>query len=297
MKPKPATSVLNENINITQPAELANEILNDLQRSRGGDVEIEDVSRYQVTLRRADGKAPEWTGEVVGPPALLPLKTVHVLAAGTTLAVFDKSNKKLWEATLTHRVPETYELFDEVTASQGFTPCVERDGALYVVDAAVLTSFNLTTGSVNWRVPSVGIERLFFDDKGNLYVNTTTASPESLKYSGQIDITSDTRSMVIKLDPKSGKTLWAMRGYQISHLSGKYIYTLSMNQADDEADNAYATGLEIPSHVTIHRINPRNGRVMWRHYQPRCPLDVQFNGNTIELVFKKEVEVLKFLTL
>ena len=36
---------------------------------------------------------------------------------------------------------------------------------------------------------------------------------------------------------------------------------------------------------------------MWDYYQARAPLDVQFNGNMIELVFKKEVQVLKFLSL
>jgi hypothetical protein len=31
--------------------------------------------------------------------------------------------------------------------------------------------------------------------------------------------------------------------------------------------------------------------------QPRAPFDVQFDGDSIELVFKKEVQVLKFLSL
>ena len=34
---------------------------------------------------------------------------------------------------------------------------------------------------------------------------------------------------------------------------------------------------------------------MWEHYQERAPLDAQFDGNSIALVFKKEVQVLKFL--
>ena len=29
---------------------------------------------------------PDWTGEVVGPPTLYPLKTVNVIAAGKTIA-------------------------------------------------------------------------------------------------------------------------------------------------------------------------------------------------------------------
>ena len=83
-----------------------NEILNEMQRSRGGGTVQEDESLYQVSLRRPDSTgAADWTGEVTGPPALFPLKTVNVLAAGKTLIVFDKTNKKLWQATLTYNVP------------------------------------------------------------------------------------------------------------------------------------------------------------------------------------------------
>jgi len=35
---------------------------------------------------------------------LFPLKTVNVLTAGKTLIVFDKTNKKLWQATLSYSV-------------------------------------------------------------------------------------------------------------------------------------------------------------------------------------------------
>jgi hypothetical protein len=57
------------------------------------------------------------------------------------------------------------------------------------------------------------------------------------------------------------------------------------------------SGLETQPYLRIKRINPRNGRVMWEHFQQRAPLDVQFEGNIIRLVFKKEVQVLKFLSL
>ena len=51
------------------------------------------------------------------------------------------------------------------------------------------------------------------------------------------------------------------------------------------------------SNLSIKRINPKNGRVMWEHVQERAPFDVQFDQNTIRLVFKKEVQVLRFLAL
>ena len=39
------------------------------------------------------------------------------------------------------------------------------------------------------------------------------------------------------------------------------------------------------------------GREMWEHYEPRGPVEVQFDKNVIRVVFKKEVEVLRFLSL
>ena len=74
-----------------------------------------------------------------------------------------------------------------------------------VIDAGMLTAFDLGTGNVRWRVPSVGVVGLFFDDKEMLYVNSTTASPESLKYSRQIDVSANVNQVTLKVDAKDGK--------------------------------------------------------------------------------------------
>jgi outer membrane protein assembly factor BamB len=189
-------------------------------------------------------------------------------------------------------------LFGDDEAAFGQGPCVEHGDALYVFDEAVLTAFDLKTGTVRWRLPSVGTVGLLFDDKGMLYVNTTTASPERIKYSRQIDISRVTSGVILKINPRSGKILWAeTSGSLVSCVSGKFIYTLSSHQADENEANApYRTGLETPSHVTIRRLNPDNGRMMWQHYEQRAPIDVQFANTSIRIVFKKEVEVLKFLS-
>jgi hypothetical protein len=299
MKAPSGKSVLDGNLTAAQTPEAANEILNDMQRERGGGYVTEDVSRYQVTVRRPDVKnAPEWTGEVIGPPSLFPLKTVTVVAAGKTVIVLDPTNKKLWQATLSYRVPGGSGAFAEDVSRVGEGPCVERGDALYVCDEAVLTAFDLATGNVRWRIPSIGIAGVFFDDQGMMYVNTTTASPEAIKYSRQIDVTQKTGAVVLKVDPKTGKTLWtAEPGGLVAYVSGKYVYALRSHQAnEDEKMKPYLTGLEIPSHVMIKRLNPRNGRELWRHYERRAPLDVRFEENSIQLVFKKEVEVLRFVS-
>jgi hypothetical protein len=55
-------------------------------------------------------------------------------------------------------------------------------------------------------------------------------------------------------------------------------------------------GLNKPPYLRIARVNPKNGRIMWEHYQDRCPINVQFNDNSIELIFKREVQVLRYLS-
>jgi outer membrane protein assembly factor BamB len=297
MKAPPAQSALNGNLNSSQTAAVANETLNEMQRNRGGDTVQEDESRYQVSLRRPDSTtAADWTGEVIGPPSVLSLKTVNVLMAGKTVIVFDKTNKKFWQAALTYNVASGNRAANGEASPFGEGPCVERGDTLYVFDQAVLTAFDLATGNARWRLPSVGVVGLFFDDKGMLYVNTTTADPENIKYSRQIDITQKIDAILLKIDPQTGRTLWSVKpGGFISYLSGKFIYTVQSFDPGDEEGSP--TGIQLPAYLKIRRISPADGRVLWDHEQDRAPLDVRFKNNFIELVFKKEVQVLKFLSL
>src|SRR5262249_2189166 len=136
---------------------------------------------------------------------------------------------------------------------------------------------------------------LFFDDKGMLYVNTTTASPDSIKYSRQIDVTQKTGSIILKVDPRTGKTLWSESpGGYISNISGKFIYIV--RSSFGEGGMFPGLSRDSSAFLKIKRLNPDNGHVMWEYLEPRAPLNVRFNGNMIQVVFEKEVEVLKFLT-
>jgi hypothetical protein len=300
MKPPPGQSVLNGNLNSSQTAAVANETLNEMQRNRGGDTVQEDESVYQVTLRRPDSTgASDWTGEVTGSPSVLSLKTVNVLTAGKTVIVFDKSNKKLWQAALTYNVAGGNRAANGEASPLGDGPCAERGDTLYVIDQAVLTAFDLATGNARWRLPSIGVVGLFFDDKGMLFVNTTTADPESIKYSRQIDITKKIDAILLKIDPPTGKTLWTTKpGGFISYLSGNFIYTVEIYDPGEEANRlADIAGITpTPPRVQIRRISPSDGRVLWEHSQERAPLDVRFKDNSIQIVFKKEVQMLKFFS-
>ena len=244
MKAPPKKSALNGDLTVPRRAEAANEMLNEMQRNNGGDKVSEDQSRYQVTLHRPDSTArPTGPVKSIGPPQLFPLKTVNVLAAGRTVIVFDKSNKKLWEASLTYPISAGQRGFGEAEPQFGDGPCVEHGDLLYVFDQAVLSAYDLATGNARWRLPSIGVVGLFFDDQGMLYVNTTTGNPDDIKYARQIDITKSTEAVLFKLDPRTGKTLWSIKpGGFICYLSGKFIYTLQSydpNPTDVEVDERH----------------------------------------------------------
>jgi len=301
MKATPQKSALESNASVANTSEIANEILNEMQRNYGGDSVTEDESRYLIKIQYPGG-SNAWSGEITGPPKLFPLKTVTVLASNKKVTVLDKTNKKLWEGTLNYNVPGGGGEADEESATTGEGPCVEHKNTLYVFDQGVLHAFDLKTGNARWRVPSVGTSGIFFDEKDNLYVNTTDASPDSIKYSKQIDVSGKIASVIQKVDSQTGKVLWITRpGGAISYVSGPYIYALqsySPDEDEDDEENPYSvtTGFETQPYVRIRRINPNNGKEMWEHFQQRAPLDVEFDKNTIRLVFRKEVQVLKFTT-
>jgi len=176
----------------------------------------------------------------------------------------------------------------------------EHNG-LFPAQAGALTSFDLASGNVRWRLPSVETKGLFFDDAAMIYVNTTSATPDNLKYSRQIDVTDKIHPVVLKVEARTGKTLWrANNEGTVSYVFGKLVYTAeSYHGDDDDSDGLLGmnTVFHIPAHVRIKRLDANNGRVLWHHYQPRFPLDVRYEKNSIHLLFKKEVQILKFILL
>ncbi len=302
-KAAPKKSALDGPVNAASSMEVANELLNEMSRNSGGDIVREDHSKYHVKIHLGGGKeVPDWEGDVVGAPEFYPQKTVNVLVAGTTLQVFDLQNRKKWASTLMFPIAGGGAFLDFDQAERhGLGPVVERGDTLYVFDQGVLSAFDLTTGTARWRLPSVGITGMYFDAAGMVYLNTTTASPDKIKYSRQIDVMNSPDDIVLKLDPKNGREIWKhLMGGRIAYLSGQYIYTLTYTPPrddDDEFDeNLAALGLESKPYIRIRRISPKNGRVLWDHYQPRGALDVQIHDNTFQLVLKKEVQVLKFIS-
>jgi outer membrane protein assembly factor BamB len=294
MKPASVKSALDGDITAGRSMEASSEMLNEMQRENGGDLVQEDHSRYRVSIM-APGATSAWAGDVEGHPALYPLDSVNVLTADKLMIVLNQANQKLWQSTLSYNVVPGLAALDEASATYGLGPCAERKGTLYVFDQGVLSAFDLKTGDARWRLPSVGITGLFFDDQDMVYVNTTTASHASLKYSKQIDLSQKVGTVILKLDSRDGKILWSApaKGL-INYVSGKYILAAQTSMPDNLEDADTDTGLEKRPWMRIRRISPASGREIWDHFQERAPLDIAFDQNTIRLVFKKEVQVLRF---
>jgi outer membrane protein assembly factor BamB len=302
MKAPPTKSALEGDVNASSTAAVANEILNEIQRDRGGDVISEDVSRYQITLRCPGvPDAAEWVGEVIGPSEVFPLKTVNVLAAGKSVWVFDKANKKLWESKLNFPISGGGGgLVSGETRLFGDGPVVERGDTLYLFDQGVLSAFDMANGNARWRLPAVGVSGLHFDDEGMIYVNTSSASPDILRYPNQIDISEKATQIILKINAKTGATVWKLNQEGlVSYVSGKYIYSTVTHAGDGAGEGILGvkTGLELPPHIRIKRLDPGSGRVLWDYYQERFPLDFHFEKNTIQLLFKKEMLVLQYFSL
>jgi len=305
LKSPPKKSALSGNVSVTSTYEVANELLNEMTRNAGAGTVREDVSRYLVRVHLGGGNGvADWEGEVTGQPAVYPQSTVNVLVAGKSLIVLDRSSRKKWESTLSYPLAGggTFYEDEEQAGRTGLGPVVEHGDTLYVFDQGVLSAFDTATGNARWRLPSVGVSGLFFDDQGRMYVNTTTAGPDKIRYSKQIDVTDRTDDVVLKLDARTGREIWKYSmGGHLAYLSGKYLYTLSylgpLDEGEELSPEMVAMGAQIKPYLRIRRINPRNGRVLWDYYQPRGPLDVQIHDNTFQVVFKQEVQVLRFLAL
>lgn len=274
------------------------EISNEIKRNRGGGFKRVDESRYAVLLRRtAEPGAADWSGEVAGMPVFFPQKTVDVLVAGKMLYVFDKQNKKIGESQL------QYPVDDHFTSGsyRGAGPCAETNNTLFVYDKGVLMAFDLPGVSVRWRLTSVGIGRIQFDEKGMLYVNTTTATPEDIQYSEQIKVQDAIRSIVLKVDPKSGKTLWKSDQYgEGCFLTGKFVYMTDASRGGVAMILAVEEAFETPSRgsgsLNIFRVNPANGKQWWWFNRKGAPEGIDFCNNRILLQYADEIQVMKFIS-
>ena len=289
-------SALESGVTGKNASEAIAEVVGEWQREEPGIARGEDESRYAVTLHRVLGAAQsDWTGEVIGPPKLYSLPTVDVLAAGKTIRVFDKLNKKLWEAGLGFSTAQPTAIqSDPYAESSEVLPAVEHGNRLYFIDPGMLTCFELVTGNALWRFQASGISGLQFDREGTLYVTATSAGVDHLVNSKSTDPLKRFQPVVLKLDPANGNSLWALpRRTQSCRATGRFIYGMDASMGEPGT----LTRRPTPEHMKLYRLEDDTGLVRWEHYDKRMPLSWDCQDNTIVLLFRNELQIVKFLSL
>lgn len=276
----------------SNPLAIAQETFNDIKRSSGDAYQAVDESTYEVTLTRLrdDGGGEPWTGSIVGNPGFIPGNTVDVVTGNKEIFVVDKSNKLLAEAKLQYPIGPLGGL---VFRRRENAPMVETADSLYFYDQGTLTAFDLPSGAKRWDYNTVGITCVTPDDRGALYVCTTTASPDSIQFSEDIQLQNRPQALLLKLDAKTGKPLWrAEKAGRDVYVSGKYVYatrpagsTLSLMAGEDA-----------PERTWVLRINPRNGKSIWEYIHKGEAEAFSVFGSRFMILGGDEVKVMKHLT-
>jgi hypothetical protein len=291
MKAPPAESKVNSKLRASSgTAAVAEDIFNELKRAQGGGYRTEDISRYQVTLRRLPaGEAPAWTGEVTGASQFHALNQVDVLIGGKSLFVFDKQNRLLAQATLAFNVADHFGF--GFGGAESDAPCLESGNLLFVFDQGVLMALELPSGTIKWRLPTVGVTRVIPDGRGSIYVNTTSASADSIKYSEQISMSDKARPLVLKVNADTGKILWQVESRGgVAHCENKMLFTR------EAREGSLSLG-QTTEHFRIYRLQPGSGKDVFEYYHKGFPQSADFRKTRIALSFDHEVKVLKFMAL
>jgi len=301
MKPAQQNKQEFENLQVTQSKEYAEDVLNEMNRMKTGGTKRIDQSRYAVTVRRIFSKdAPPWTSEVTGLPALFSLPSVDVLVAGNVMYVVGKDDQKLWQANLSYPIAPQFRQQGGLWGYEGpkhtAAPCMERGDTLYFFDQGVLSAFDTKSGAARWRIPTVGVSQIQFDDAGMLYVTTTTAGPESIQYSEQVNLSDKVEPIILKVDPANGKILWrADKVGESCHLSGKFIYTTKTQAPPGLV--ALTSHSTLATNFHLFRLNSRNGKQVWDYSREGRPISLDFHDKEILIQFNDRIEVLSFLAL
>jgi outer membrane protein assembly factor BamB len=228
---------------------------------------------------------------------------VDVLVAGKVMYVFNKSNQLIWQSNLSFAVAPRFRSresgWEDSRRDSTVAPCLERGDTLYFFDQGVLTAFETKSGKARWRMPSVGVSSIQFDDKGMLYVATTSAGPESIQYYEQVSM-DRVEPIIVKVDPATGRALWRVEKVgDECHLSGKYVYVTQarISGLDVIASMSKGGASRVPTSFRLYRLNPKNGQPLWECYRPTHPSQLDFHNNEIMLQLHDKLEVLKFLSL
>jgi len=161
----------------------------------------------------------------------------------------------------------------------------------------MLTRFDPATGNVRWRLTSVGISAVQADDRGQLYLDTTTLRPEAIQYSQQISLHDRDLRVIMQVDPATGNIIWRSDFPGSNYhclVSGKFLYSSRVWQTQDPL--RFEEGPD--THFTFKLLQPANGKMIWNHVLDNKHLvKAEVQQNWILLQFEDQVAVMKFFSL
>ena len=251
----------------------------------------ESVFAYHATVRRiGEGQPGEWNGDVPEIPDLHVLPSVILVIASTSVVALDQGCRKIWDKRLDGGVRgASRDILTLENRLTGDGPCMERDGVIFICDMLGVTAFDALTGAIRWRFAAPQISGILIDGTGGIYVNSTISAGDKAM------------EIVNKVDMATGKSLWRIeREGAVAYSSGKFVYAFESYKGDDDSADGVEgmnTIFHVSPYVRIKRLDPATGRVLWHHFQQRFPLDAHFDNNTFQLLFKKEAQLLKFISL
>ena len=284
------TLIDKQTIRASQGFDAARELLNQNKREK-----TIDGSLYQVTVRRFFG-GTDWTGQIIGSPSFHTTKSADIVIGGTNLVVLARAGAKLWETKLAYEIGGRFKSYgDDDEESSAGSPVLEVGSRLLVADGGTIHCYDIKTGVVQWRLPTVGVKQMQSDSLGNIYVATTTASPESIKIEGESDLYNKDRPQILKIELATGKQLWQTTDLGDNvYVSGKFVYATRgriSTAARMHADNNLT---EPVVNYRIHRLDSSNGREKWEYHRQRAPQLIEVLNNHLLLTYQNQVQMLKF---
>jgi hypothetical protein len=266
---------------------MAQALSREAERDATGGKEIIDESTYEVALRRPfDAALPPATAQVHGRPEVFSTPTLDLIVAGKELLAFDRTNKKLWQATLAQPIAPTHGFTagDDGEASPS-QPCLEAGDRLYFFDTAYLSAFARQTGQPAWRLPLKSIHKVQLDESGHLYVST---QPGGL---GEV-------SQLVQLDAATGRVRWKVEKYDNSFVSGKDLsVTRETRNADDMVNAVFDRSKAPQCRWKLYKLSTRNGEPQWEWFQTRRPSRVEVDHKRVALLFADELQILTSIAL
>ena len=261
----------------------------DAIRETTGGVERIDASTYSVSIRRPfQPNKPVWSGQFKGRVQCFSTPRLSLITAGARLVALDATNAKAWEAVLGAPVV-LGDAFERNAAR--FEPCFELGERLYFYDRAMLTAFNIASGEVLWRIPSVGIRKIEVGGDGSLYVHSANLLAESLAYLSELNTT--TEPVLMKVDAVSGAILWVAEKYEDVWASGKDLYSIRTGRHGSDFEAEVFNPSATPQVRTkIYKLNPATGKPRWEWFQPQYPLNVVPLGKTVGVLYGDSFQVI-----